>query len=286
MEQLDAQAPDSEIATANSEPSTDDLSPDLLDEQQAEDGTDDETEEELDGAKIRGTKAAIEKIKAERLMQADYTRKTQTVAEERKAVEAERETLRQDAQFHQANIQAVAKITAINEQLEAYRKIDWDALSDSDPVQAQKLDRQMRNLEAQRGQIGQHLAQVQQQQALHQQQGTAKLVEKAADYLRREIPNWSPARDTALRQYAEKQGIPAAAIPNVVMHMPAFGVALHKAELYDQLVAKHQGKPKPEAQEKPVTKLTASKATANRDPDKMSIEDWTKWRNAQVKRNR
>ena len=93
MEQLDAQAPDSEIATANSEPSTDDLSPDLLDEQQAEDGTDDETEEELDGAKIRGTKAAIEKIKAERLMQADYTRKTQTVAEERKAVEAERETL-------------------------------------------------------------------------------------------------------------------------------------------------------------------------------------------------
>lgn len=275
---------DSEVATATSETTTDDLSPDLLD--QTTETEEEELEEELEGAKIRGTKAAIEKIKAERLMQADYTRKTQAVAEERKAIEAQREAVAREAQFHQANIQAVARITAINEQLQAFQNLDWNALTDSDPVQAQKLSHQMRALEHQRGQVSQHLSQVQQQQALAQQQSSAQLIEKAADYLRREVPNWSPQRDGQVRRYAEKIGIPAAAIPNVVMHMPQFGVALHKAELYDQLVAKHSAKPKPAAQDAPMPKLAAQKARAVKDMDKLSVDDWLKERNAQLKRNR
>ena len=245
----------------------------------------DDSEEEFEGLTVRGKKAEIERLKSERLMQADYTRKTQTVAEERKSIESQKESMRQQAQFQQQNIQAVARITAIDEQLAQFRNLNWDALSDSDPVQAQKLDRQVRNLQDQRSQVATYLSQAQQQQALSQQQETAKLAEQAADYLRREVPNWTPARDQAVAEYALKSGIPAAALPNVIMHMPAFGVALHKAELYDQLVAKRQAKPKPEAQEKPVTRLTAVKSTANVNPDKLNSEDWLKWRNAQLKRN-
>ena len=70
----------------------------------------------------------------------------------------------------------------------------------------------------------------------------------------------------------------------MTMHMPMFGKVLHKAELYDQLVAKTQGKPKPAPQEAPVTRITATKATANKDPDKMSVDEWKRWREAQVKR--
>ena len=45
----------------------------------------DEIEEELEGVKLRGKKEALERIKAERLMQQDYTRKTMSHAEDRKS---------------------------------------------------------------------------------------------------------------------------------------------------------------------------------------------------------
>jgi len=46
-----------------------------LESEQSED-EEDELEEDLDGVKVRGKKEALERLKAERLMQADYTRKT------------------------------------------------------------------------------------------------------------------------------------------------------------------------------------------------------------------
>ena len=95
-EMLDS-ATDTGAAPQVSEPGApdstdDDLSADLLDEEQA---TDDELEDELEGVKLKGKKDALEKLKAERLMQADYTRKTQEVAEQRKAIEAQRAQVQQ-----------------------------------------------------------------------------------------------------------------------------------------------------------------------------------------------
>jgi SET domain-containing protein len=49
---------------------------------------DPDEEDEIEGVKLRGKKEALERIKAERLMQADYTRKTQEVAEQRRTIEA------------------------------------------------------------------------------------------------------------------------------------------------------------------------------------------------------
>src|SRR6476646_10025915 len=72
-----------------------------------------EEEVELDDLKLKVPKTAAEKLKALQegnLRQADYTRKTQELAEQRKAFETERQTVQQASQ---AEIDALANVRAI-----------------------------------------------------------------------------------------------------------------------------------------------------------------------------
>ena len=242
----------------------------------------DEIEEDIDGLKVRGKKDAVEKAKAERLMHADYTKKTQGVAEEKRVLEAERTQVQKTAQLYQAHLGTVAELVSLDKQIAQFQQVNWDALSDTDPVQAQKLDRQYRTLQEQRQQRVAFLGSLQQRHALEEQQTTAKQIEQAADYLRREIPQWSEKRDTALRDYAVKIGIPAGAIRDITIRAPAIAKALHKAELYDQLLARKTEKPKVEPQAEPVTRIAATRTTASRDPARMSDTEFAQWRKRQI----
>lgn len=250
-----------------------------------EDAEEEEDEIEVDGKKFAMPKSAAEKLKSERLMHADYTQKTQAVAEERKTVAAEREQVQRHQQEAQQYIGELAKIQSIDERLADYRAVDWDALSDADPQTFQKLDRQMRALEASRNEVAQVITQKQQQNALSEQQALAKQVQEADAYFKREIPGWSNERSTRLQQYAIEQGIPAEVLGQAVIRQPALAKLLHKAEMFDQLEKKQTAaKPKPPVQEKPVTRITATRQSAQRDPDKMGMDEWATWFNKQRKK--
>lgn len=271
-------APQPQATEANSEPELDEG---LLEEQQP----DDEAEEELEGLKIRGKKDLIEKLKSERLMQADYTRKTQAVAEEKRVNEQIRQLLTVQARVTQEVAEDLAELKAVDRQLQQYKGVDWQALMDSDPATAQKLDFQHRKLQEQRSQVAQGIAAKQQMAADQHQASLAPLVQRAEAYLSREVKGWSAERSNALAEYAVKEGFPREALLNVTAHMPAFGKVLHKAEMYDRLVERQKAtRPQAQAQEKPATTISAQKAPANRDPEKMSPEEWVKWRNASLKR--
>jgi len=245
--------------------------------------SEEEDEIEIDGRKFALPKSAAEKLKAERLMQADYTRKTQEVAEQRKAIEAQAAAVKQQAEIHQQFVAEIAEVVSIDKQLQQYANVDWNRLSDEDPVQAMKLDRQMRELQHQRMQLAQNLTQKQQQQALARQQETAKSIQEGLAVLERDIKGWSPEVAKQVVNYAvQTLGAKQETVAGITD--PGLIKAIHKAQLYDQLVAKQVTKPKPEAQEKPVTRISNSKAGVQKDPEKMSPDDWLKWRNAQLKR--
>lgn len=274
-------------APQDSAPANTPADSDLLDQdaELLEQPTDDEIEDDLEGVKVRGKKDLVEKLKAERLMQADYTRKTQTLAEERRVIEEQRQSLHLQRQIEQSVLDDAAQIRAIDRELEQFNGINWNALIEQDPDTARKLELKLSNLQRQRQQAAGSLASKQQLAVQQQQASLAGLKERAEAFLAREVKGWSAERSNALAQYAIKGGVPQEALPNVIAHMPFFGVALHKAEMYDRLLQRQaQTRQKPAEQSAPVPTLTATKAAANRDPDKMSTEDWLKWRNAQVKR--
>lgn len=247
---------------------------------------DDEIEDEHDGVKMRGKKADVDRAKAERLMQADYTRKTQAAAAERTNDIAQRQLNMQQQQLQQQVVEEMAGVKAIERQLANFDKVDWRALAQADPGQAQQLTIERDELRNAHNQALNSLGLKQAQTLQQHQAGLAKLTEQAHAYLSREIKDWNGDRDRTVAEYVLKQGVPAAAISNVMAHMPQFGVMAHKAELWDALNARvATSKPKPEVQAAPVTRIAPSRAKANTNPDSMSSEDYRRWRLAgQAKR--
>lgn len=256
------------------------LQPEELDGEQSED--EDDLEEDLDGLKVRGKKDAIEKLKAERLMQADYTRKTQEVAEARKQAEAERQVFETERQVHMQNLQEVATMRAIEMQLQNFGQVNWAALYDQDPAQAAKLDHQMRALQSQREQLRASVAQRYEQFTQMQQQEAARQLAEGQKVLQRDIPGWGPELASKLSAFALANGYTEREV--AAIRSPAMVRSLYRE--YQMAEAKKQAtKRTPPVQAAPITRVnSASKSRAAIDPDKLSPEQWLKWRNSQVKR--
>lgn len=283
MEQPDSQ--DSNTPAPDVEDQNLPNDPDLLDADAPEPEEEDE-EVEIGDKKFALPKSAAEKLKAERLMQADYTRKTQEVAAERKQIEARDAEVTKRQQESQQYISEIAKVVAIDDQLAQYQNLPWQQLYDTDPVEAMKLDNQFRALQGQRQTAANAVTQKQQQNALAEQQTVAKQVQEAEAYFAREIPGWSGERSGALMKYGVAEGLPGDVLSQAVLRQPALAKILHKAEMYDQLAKKQSAKPKPEAQDKPVTRISAARAGAQKDPEKMSMDEWAVWRNQQRNKKR
>ena len=162
------------------------------------------TEEEAPPRKLKLTHNGeeIEKDETEVIALAqqgfDYTQKTQKLAEERKYVETLTSTIKeQEKAFHEqvqiqsALIQEVAKLTAIDQQLSQYQNLNWQQLSDTDPVEAQKLFFTYNQLQVQRGQLVNELNTKKQGLTEAQKTARAKQVELGQKVLEKEIPGWN-----------------------------------------------------------------------------------------------
>lgn len=247
--------------------------------------TEDELGElDVDGEKFALPKKVAERLNSERMMNADYTRKTQALAEDRRQLESQSESLARQYQEQQQFIQDHARVVALNDQLAAYEKLDWQALIQQDPQQAMVYQQQQRELERQRDEAQGSIAQKQQQFALNEQQSLAKRVQEAKAYVEREISGWSNERDGQLQQYAQKIGLNDKELGPIALKHPQLFVLLHKAEMYDRLAKAQPKQTQQAAPPKPVPRV-GSNSTAQKDPASMTDKEFAQWRRSQI-RNR
>lgn len=238
-----------------------------LDEQDAEPEDDGTEELEFNQKSYKLPKDIAEAVRS---MRKDYTEKTMAAAEQRKAFEAK-------MQFTEAYTADIAKLEAVNQRLAEFEQVDWNRLSDDDPVLWQKLFSQHRILDSQRNQLAQQLAQKKQEMTLHQQQEIAKAVEASETVLKRDIKDWSPQLESNLQQFAvDKFGFDISDVKNAKAD-PRLYKLMHLAYLGDQIIRKQAVKPKA-ALARPVTTLPAKNAKATRDPSQMSDAEFAKWR--------
>lgn len=243
----------------------------------------DEDEIDVDGKKFVMPKSAAEKLKAERLMHADYTQKTQAIAAERRQVAEQAEAVANQQKLQEQYVKDLAKVVALDEQLAQFAAVDWQKAIVEDPVQAMQLQQQQRSLETQRAQAAHELTIKQEQGRVGEQQAFAKQAHEADAYCQREIPGWSDARIKQLQEYGAKNGMDARQVTITIIKNPLFAKMLNKAELFDQMEAKRTAaKPKPATQEKPVTRVTATRSNTTRDQEKMSADEWSAWRRADL----
>lgn len=188
----------------------------------------------------------IEKEEAEVIALAqqgfDYTQKTQKLAEERKAIEiqnqafkAQEEAFKQQTQTQQALIKEIAKITGIDEQIAQFDTLDWNAITDNDPVQAQKLYIQYQQLQNNRTRTLNELQQKQQQ--LNQQQdlqAKSRLEQARADLLTA-FPNWNEDMAKEIRTSGKNYGFSDEELSSIID--PRQVKVLHDAAMYRKLQA-------------------------------------------------
>lgn len=187
---------------------------------------------EVDGASYKVPEALKDKF----MLQADYTRKTQEVAEQRKQIEQGWQQLQQHAALQQQNLGEYAQLMALDGQLQQFQSVDWNALYDSDPAEFVRIKEARRDLIDQRTGLANKIGALQQQNMAEQQQHYAKAVDEGQAVLKRDIPNWNTDMAKSLNQYAmDKLGFTAEEVNNIID--PRVVKGIHKAYQFDQLKA-------------------------------------------------
>lgn len=139
---------------------------------------------------VDGEEITIEELRSGHLRQKDYTRKTQELAENRKAMEAQYQEIERERAEYAQLLPAMAERI----QQAAEQEPDWDTLYDTDPVMAAKAERQWRKeQEARTAQLQAVQAEQQRMQqiaAQKQEQMQQSYLEQQRHILPDIIPEW------------------------------------------------------------------------------------------------
>ena len=230
---------------------------------------DDSEELDFNGQTHKLPKTIAEAVRS---MQKDYTVKTQAVAEQRKAFEAE-------VQFRQQNMQEIAKVTAMDDRISEYKNLDWQKISVEDPALFNQLRFQYDELKEARNNLAGQLSQKQQAETLQKTQEIAKQMQESDAVLRREIKDWSNDKETSLQDFAVKQyGFNLEDVKQAKAN-PALYKLLNDAYIGQSLLKKQANKPilaSKKVEPVPIVSGRGSKASIN--PANMTDKQYMEWR--------
>ena len=233
----DAASVDEELDTQ------DDESSDETTDEQSEDSDEAEEDEQpqvfsvkVDGKEIEVT---LEELQQGYSRTQDYTRKTQQIAETRKAVEAEAAAIRAERE------QYAQLLGALQQQLESAgeQPIDWDRLYAEDPIEWVRQRELVRDKQERQAAIQseqQRLSQLTAQQRADEMKAT---LAKESEELIKAVPEWkdpkkAKAEKQMLIEFGQKIGYSEDELKNVFDHRAV--ITLRKAALYDQMVSKRK----------------------------------------------
>ena len=270
-EQLDEEV-EQEVDTEESEEADADSDDEELETDAEEDGEDSDEQPTSLKLKVNGEELEkpLEEVIALAQQGLDYTKKTQEVAEQRKALEEYAQTIKvQEQKFQEqvslnnALIGDIAKLQAVDNQLDQFKDVNWQELSDTDFVEAQKLFFTYNQLQQQRSVLATDL--VQKQTALQEQQAQSlqERIEKGKEIIAKEIPNWSRETSQALISTGKEYGFTDDELGMIVdpRHVKVLHDAMQWRKLQTNSVVKNKvSQAKPVV--KPGAKDTKQEATA------------------------
>jgi len=244
-ETVEAEATEESVEEEVVEESTDDVEEDTIEAQDEGDEEVEYEEEELvEETPTYTVKAAGEEkqVTLDELMQgyqlgADYTKKTQEVAEQRKAVEAEAKAIQEAKQVRDTYAQ---RLQAIEQFLTGNQDSSEDlaAMKENDPIGYAVKVAELTEKKEQLAQVRAEQERLAQQQQAEQQQEMAKFVQQEATKLSQVLPEFSdPTKGeqirNEIRNYGKSVGFSDQELANV--YDSRHVLMLHKAMMYDKL---------------------------------------------------
>jgi hypothetical protein len=184
---------------------------------------------------------------------ADYTRKTQAIAEARKVAEAEAAQAREERQRYAQTLQV------LEAQLKSAQppEIDWDRLYQENPVEWVRQRELVRTRQEQQAWVENQRRALAEKQALEEQQVAEQTLEVERAKLLEQLPEWrdatkARAEKAKIVSYAtEKLGFSTDEISD--LYDARAVLALRKAMLYDELMTRQKDlRPKIQQKAKPM----------------------------------
>ena len=260
----------------------------------AEDGQpEDDTEEvDWDGAKYRVPKP----LKDALLRQADYTRKTQELAEQRRTVEQHFTALTQQAELQQQTLEHRVNLRTVEQQLQQFQNTDWSAYSANYGAEATAAAmaswQQYRDAKAE---LEGAIAKTETDFRQISERSTANAIAQAEQVLSREIEGWSPQLVTTLAGYAaENFGITPQELRDSVVNPdgtadPRTFKVLARLHAAETELAKLKAQTQKAQQAAKQASVTPAKAVGQRAggykpglDDSLPADEWLRRRNAQL----
>ena len=252
--------------------------PESEEEGQAEEETEEEvTEEEeyevvaeedlkytikVDGKELE---VGIDELKNGYQRQADYTRKSQALAEQRKgteAIQSERQQLEQERQMYANGLQMLQEQQS--SKLQEFEGTDWTALKQEDPYQYMLQKDEYRDAQEKVQNVQQQQILIQQEQAEVVQKARSNFVKQEYNRLVDALPEWNDKESTIkkdVQEYAVSVGFRPEEINQLADHRSV--LVIKKAMEYDKLTTKVA--PKKKAVKKVPKVQKAGRGNSNED---------------------
>tara|TARA_B100000029_G_scaffold89866_2_gene79588 strand:- start:365 stop:1345 length:981 start_codon:yes stop_codon:yes gene_type:complete len=235
-------------------------------EETEEEGEELEAEEESEGEitedeeaeflfEVDGQELSADELRKGYLRQSDYTKKTQSLSEQRKEMESLTEQYNSQLQQIQAERQQyIQHLQALSENQDIKKfDIDWERLRLEDPLEYVTKRQEFQEAKEKAEEVKTKAKQAMARSAAEKEQQWAKVVEDEKSKLIAALPEWGETDSqrqlaTELRSYAQTQGYSEPEIDSLVDHRSF--LVLRKAMLYDQMqnanpkAKKLKGKPK------------------------------------------
>lgn len=140
------------------------------------------------------------------MFQADYTQKTQSLAQQRRQIEERAQFLEQQEQAREVVFKKAVEVDRLEQQMAQFDAVDWIALTDSDPQEAMKLSVKREALRTQHanamGQLRTAYHEAQQKTASERQQ----TLKRTLDAVKEAIPGFNEAINLELDRHVSTYG--------------------------------------------------------------------------------
>lgn len=233
---------------------------------------------ELDG-QVHTLPAAL---KGAFLRQADYTRKTQELAEHRRALEGERRAVAEQMRAHEGASQDRVRLAALDHQIAEFEGIDWQGFAHADPKQAETLWRTYEGLAQARSQLATAVAHHEHGRKLQAARENAEAMAETGRALAREIEGWGPDLAHKLTEYAVSHGVTLEELQNAAD--PRIWKILHRAYAADQ--ASQRDAARRMQTVRPAVSVAGAAASTGGVRDDLGTKEWMRRRGEQVRKGR
>jgi hypothetical protein len=285
----EAEAPEVPLTPETEVPAPDDSNPSPDDAEQP-DETPDFEEVDFKGSKYKVPKDLAPIIAKAENLESGVTRRFQEAAEIRKAAEAERQSFQLENQLNNEVYNELVTVREIENRLSQFSNVNWQAWQQQDPQAANAAMAEMIQLQTRHQQAHQTLNSKRAEVGAMLEQRNATQLSQSIEALNKADPDkgWSgkftAKEQQELTKFASELGFSQQRLSSIVD--PLEVKVMNLARIGLEMLKKQKATAAPPKVAMPAPQVQSGKTRSTVDPDKMSPEEWAKWRNEQVRRRK